>query len=57
MLTLQFLAVRDVPCAPATTDEEKVTWSIQTQGRQSTRFVQLGDGVTRRHGNTVRAAP
>ncbi|CAN0438137.1 unnamed protein product, partial [Pylaiella littoralis] len=51
MLSLRFLAVRDVLRLPSAADGGKVTWSIQTQGSQSTRFVQLDENVTRR-GNT-----
>ncbi|CAM9411581.1 unnamed protein product, partial [Ectocarpus sp. 12 AP-2014] len=44
MLSLRFLAVRNVPYAPAN-DEccciRKATWSIQTQGGRSTSFVDL----------------
>ncbi|CAN0112545.1 unnamed protein product [Pylaiella littoralis] len=51
MLSLRFLAVRDVLRPPSAADGGKVTWSIQTQGSQSTRFVQLDENVKRR-GNT-----
>ncbi|CAM9342173.1 unnamed protein product [Ectocarpus sp. 8 AP-2014] len=47
MLTLRFLAVRDVP-RPSATDASlprKATWSIRTQGGNSTRFVDLDEGA------------
>ncbi|CAM9794416.1 unnamed protein product [Ectocarpus sp. 4 AP-2014] len=47
MFTLRFLAVRGVP-RPSATDASsprKATWSIRTQGGNSTRFVELDEGA------------
>ncbi|CAM9526585.1 unnamed protein product [Ectocarpus sp. 12 AP-2014] len=48
MFTLRFLAVRGVP-RPSATDasssRRKASWSIRTQGGNSTRFVELDEGA------------